>query len=80
MVFFGVVTPLLAQEEPPPKISTPEMTLSGTPEQRAACGRDVGRFCKSVKPEEGTLGYLTCLTENKEKISTVCRAVLESKQ
>jgi hypothetical protein len=37
----------------------------GTPEQRTACGSDVGRFCKAIKPEEGTLGYLTCLTENR---------------
>ena len=25
----------------------------GTPQQRAACSHDVGRYCKSVKPEEG---------------------------
>jgi hypothetical protein len=63
-----------------PEAKGPEMILPGTPEQRAACGSDVGRFCKSVKPDEGTLGYLTCLTENRDKLTPTCRSVLETKQ
>jgi hypothetical protein len=59
---------------------SPQPPDMGTTEQRAACGSDVGRFCKSVKPEDGSLGYLTCLTENKEKISERCRKVLEDKK
>ena len=72
-LFIGLGSTALAQSNSPQP--TPDL---GTPEQRAACGTDVGRFCKSVKPEDGSLGYLTCLTENKEKISDRCRKVLES--
>ena len=73
VLFMGLTSIALAQSNSPPP--APEM---GTPEQRAACGSDVGRFCKSVKPEDGSLGYLTCLTDNKEKLSAACRKVLES--
>jgi hypothetical protein len=40
----------------------------GTPEQRAACNHDVGRFCKTVKPEERPFAYLDCLQKNQEKL------------
>jgi hypothetical protein len=49
----------------------------GTPEQRAACGPDVGRYCKSVKPEEGPFAYLACLQKNREKLRPVCLKVIE---
>ena len=44
-VFIGVTATAHAQGQSNPS----EM---GTAEQRAACGPDVGRFCKSVKPED----------------------------
>jgi len=44
LLFIGAASTALGQANVP----APEM---GTPEQRAACGHDVGRFCKSVKPE-----------------------------
>lgn len=50
----------------------------GTPEQRAACGPDVGRYCKSVKPEEGPFAYLACLQANREKLRPSCVKVIES--
>ena len=50
----------------------------GTPEQRSACGPDVGRYCKKVKPDEGPFAFLACLKENREKLRPACRAVLES--
>ena len=49
----------------------------GTPEQRSACGPDVGRFCKKVKPDEGPFAYLACLKINRDKLRPACRAVLE---
>ena len=50
----------------------------GTPEQRSACGPDVGRYCKAVKPDEGPFAYLACLKTNRDKLRPACRAVLES--
>jgi hypothetical protein len=49
----------------------------GTPEQRAACSHDVGRYCKSVKAEEGPFAYLTCLSKNREKLRPACLKVIE---
>lgn len=48
----------------------------GTPEQRAACGHDVGRYCKSVKPEDGAFAYLDCLSKNREKLRPACVKVI----
>ena len=49
----------------------------GTPEQRAACRHDVGRYCKAVKPEEGPFAYLSCLQKNREKLRPACLKVIE---
>ena len=49
----------------------------GTPEQRAACSHDVGRYCKMVKPEEGPFAYLACLQRNREKLRPACLKVIE---
>ena len=49
----------------------------GTPEQRAACGPDVGRYCKMVKPEDGPFAYLACLQKNREKLRPACLKVIE---
>ena len=48
----------------------------GTPEQRAACSHDVGRYCKKVKPEEGPFAYLNCLQEHREKLRPACLRVI----
>jgi hypothetical protein len=48
----------------------------GTPEQRAACSHDVGRYCKSVKPEDGPFAYLDCLQKNQEKLRPACLKVI----
>ena len=56
------------------KESTEEM---GTPEQRAACGPDVRRFCRHVKPDEGPFAYLNCLQEHREKLRPVCVRVID---
>jgi len=52
----------------------------GTPQQRAACSHDVGRYCKSVRPEEGPFAYLACLQKNREKLRPACLRVIEGGQ
>ena len=47
----------------------------GTPQQRAACSSDVVKFCKGKGEDPGVL--LSCLEENKDKISEKCRKVIE---
>jgi hypothetical protein len=49
----------------------------GTPQQRAACRPDVVKFCKGKGEDPGVL--LTCLVENKDKISDKCKKVIEAK-
>jgi len=49
----------------------------GTPQQRAACRPDVVKFCKGKGDDPGVL--LSCLEENKDKISDKCRAVIGQK-
>jgi hypothetical protein len=49
---------------------------SGTAEEQAACRPDVRKFCQSVGTDEFVV--LTCLQQNREKLSKACRKVLES--
>jgi hypothetical protein len=49
----------------------------GNREQRAACGPDVARYCKSVKPDDGPFAFLGCLQAHREKLRVACRKVLE---
>jgi len=49
----------------------------GTPQQRAACRPEVVKFCKGKGDDPGVL--LTCLEDNKDKISEKCRKVIEEK-
>ena len=49
----------------------------GTPQQRAACRPDVVKFCKGKGDDPGVL--LSCLEDNKDKISERCRKVIEQK-
>ena len=49
----------------------------GTPQQRAACRPDVVKFCKGKGEDPGVL--LSCLEENKDKLSDRCRRVIEEK-
>lgn len=71
LVFIGVTSNALGQADVP----TPEM---GTPEQRAACGPDVNRYCKSVKSDDGPFAFLACLQEHRAKLRPACLKVLES--
>jgi hypothetical protein len=50
---------------------------SGTPEEQKACNRDVQRFCRPVI-DQGDLVILSCLQQNRPKISPACDQVLKS--
>jgi hypothetical protein len=58
-------------------ISCTVALAQGTPQQRAACRPDVAKFCKGKGEDPGVL--LTCLEDNKDKISEKCRKVIEEK-
>lgn len=62
-----------------PQAMAQDSQQMGTPEQRAACGPDVSRHCKSVKPEEGPFAYLACLQKNRDKLRPVCVKVIEGR-
>lgn len=50
----------------------------GSRDDQAACRADSRRFCRTVDPDSGTFGILTCLKQNRSKLSRACRGVLES--
>jgi len=50
---------------------------SGTPEEQAACSRDVQRHCRKVI-DQGDFTILACLQENRPKLSRACDQVLKS--
>jgi hypothetical protein len=50
----------------------------GTRDEQAACRSDSRRFCRTVDPDSGTHGILTCLKQNRSRLSRACRGVLES--
>jgi hypothetical protein len=59
----------IAQTQPQPQ-------RSGTPEEQAACSRDVQRHCRSVI-DQGDFTILACLKENRPKLSVACNQVLK---
>jgi hypothetical protein len=54
-----------------------QQTRSGTPEEQKACNRDVQRFCRPVI-DQGDLTILSCLQQNRPKITPACDQVLKS--
>ena len=62
----ATITPVMAQQQ-----------RSGTPEEQKACGPDVSRYCRAVM-DQGDLTILSCLQQNRPKISKACNAVLVS--
>ena len=49
---------------------------SGTPEEQAACSRDVQRFCRPVI-DQGDFTILACLQQNRPKLTAACGQVLK---
>ena len=50
---------------------------SGTPEEQAACSRDVQRHCRAVI-DQRDFTILACLQQNRPKISKACDQVLKN--
>jgi len=49
----------------------------GTPEEQAACSRDVQRFCRPVI-DQGDFTILACLQQNRPKLTKACDQVLRN--
>jgi len=49
----------------------------GTPEEQAACSRDVHRFCRAAI-SQGDMGVLACLQQNRARIGKACDQVLRN--
>ncbi|MGB8606046.1 hypothetical protein [Bradyrhizobium sp.] len=50
---------------------------SGTPQEQAACSRDVQRFCRPVI-DQGDFTILACLQQNRPKLTAACNQVLKN--
>ena len=50
---------------------------SGTPEEQAACSRDVQRFCRPVI-DQGDFTILACLQQHRAKLTKACDRVLKN--
>ena len=50
---------------------------SGSPEEQAACSRDVQRFCRPVI-DQGDFTILACLQQNRPKLTKACEQVLKN--
>lgn len=50
---------------------------SGTEAEQKACSRDVSRFCRPVM-DQADLVILSCLQQNRPKLSQACNQVLVS--
>ena len=50
---------------------------SGTPEEQAACSRDVQRYCRQVI-DQGDFVILACLQQNRPRLARACDQVLKS--
>ena len=74
-VLVALATPVMAQL-PLPFPPLPLPMPQGTPEERAACGPDVQRYCEAALPD--TMRVLTCLQSNRSRISNACNRVLVS--
>lgn len=48
---------------------------NNTPANQSACSRDVSRFCRA-KMNDGDMVVLSCLKENRSKLSKACAKVL----
>jgi hypothetical protein len=54
-----------------------EQQRSGTPEEQAACSRDVQRYCRPVI-DQGDFTILACLQQNRPKLTKACELVLKN--
>ena len=57
-------------------LASPAFAQNSRDAQERACGRDVSRFCKAVM-DAGDMVILSCLQQNRTKISAACQKVLK---
>jgi hypothetical protein len=69
LLSISVSSSAIAQQQPAQR--------SGTPEEQAACSRDVQRHCRAVI-DQGDFTVLACLQQNRPKISKACDQVLKN--
>ena len=69
LLSISVSSSAIAQQQPAQR--------SGTPEEQAACSRDVQRHCRAVI-DQGDITVLACLQQNRPKISKACDQVLKN--
>ena len=70
LLSLSVSTGAIADPQPQPQ-------RSGTPEEQAACSRDVQRHCRPVI-DQGDFTILACLQQNRPKLTVACDQVLKS--
>jgi hypothetical protein len=70
LLSLSVSTGAIADPQPQPQ-------RSGTPEEQAACSRDVQRHCRPVI-DQGDFTILACLQQNRPKLTVACNQVLKS--
>lgn len=61
-------------------VSSIAMAQTGTPEEQAACGPDVRKFCYKVPQSAGNKAFQDCLVSNRNMLSAKCRSVLTAHQ
>jgi hypothetical protein len=66
LLSLSVLTAAIAQQQ-----------RSGTPEEQAACSRDVQRFCRPVI-DQGDFTILACLQQHRPKLTAACDQVLKN--
>jgi len=75
IVLAAPVSAALAQDGSfAPSSQPPFPGMQGTPEDQKACSPDVQRHCKDAIPD--TFRILSCLQNNRSRISTACQATL----
>jgi hypothetical protein len=72
LLSLSIPTAAVAASEPQP---VPQR--SGTPEEQAACSRDVQRHCRPVM-DQGDFTVLACLQQNRPKLTVACEQVLKN--
>jgi hypothetical protein len=57
-------------------IAVAQAQRSGTPQEQAACSRDVQRYCRPVI-DQGDFTILACLQQHRPKLTVACKQVLK---
>ncbi len=74
LAIIASATAAAAQPLPPPFPLPPLPMPQGTPEEQAACGPDVHKYCERALPD--VMQVAQCLQANRARISPACRQVL----